>query len=103
MADRQTTAIVRHDYWCPVHDGRDCMCSPEVEPTEVDGIKVGDDVLVGNRWPATVLGFLSTHRCDLIVRWTGKRPSLDKENTICRRHADVRLAHSGSSRDGGDR
>ena len=99
----EPTAIlptVEHAYWCPSHEGRDCYCDPIVTPTEVDGIKVGDTVMVGNRWPATVLGFLVSHPCDLIVRWTGKRPSLDDENTICRRHASVKATNGRGGDDG---
>ena len=61
-----------------------------VEPPilERDGIKVGDRVvLIGHidrEWPAEVIGFTSLP-CDVVVRWTGIRPSLDDESTVCRK------------------
>lgn len=63
--------------------------APPAPPTERDGLKVGDDVMLvgmqGQRWPAVVEEF--THlECDLVVRWTGVRPSLNERNTVCRKH-----------------
>jgi hypothetical protein len=70
--------------------------SPPPPPTERGGIKVGDRVVIvgiqGQEWPADVIGFNSLPD-DVVVRWTGVHPGLDRESTICRSHVrEVRHA-----------
>lgn len=48
--------------------------------------KVGERLVLvshqGREYPAEVIGHNSLH-CDLIVRWTGNTPSLNRVNTVC--------------------
>ena len=57
--------------------------------TERDGLRVGDAVILtslyGAEWPAVIEGFNSLPN-DIVVCWTGKRPSLDDRSTISRSH-----------------
>lgn len=68
------------DYWPP---------EPPAPPTERDGIKVGDKIIItglsGTEWSAEVIGFNSLEN-DIVVRWMDVHPGLDQENTISRSH-----------------
>lgn len=76
-----------HDPWCPT------LNQP---PTERDGLRVGDRVLLVpmnhlGPWPARIVGFQATSECCMVVEWTGVSPSLAERNTVCRKHlAEVR-------------